>query len=119
VLLRRIRHHVVNENWFAVFVDFVIVVVGVYVGIEVSNWNEARREEQLAVEYGELRLIRDAELRTRLAALSSDEEIVNSLRFWITNLSVASRLIDDNTALNDELLELVDASLGLATETRQ
>ena len=51
MLLRRIRHHIVQENWFAVFVDFVIVVVGVYVGIEVSNWNEARQEDARAREY--------------------------------------------------------------------
>ena len=51
MLLRRIRHHIGQENWFAVFVDFVIVVVGVYVGIEVSNWNEARQEDARAREY--------------------------------------------------------------------
>ncbi len=51
MLLRRIKRHVANENWFAVFVDFVIVVVGVYVGIEVSNWNDARQEEARAQEY--------------------------------------------------------------------
>lgn len=51
MLLRRIKQHVVNENWFAVCVDFVIVVVGVYVGIEVSNWNESRQEDLRAQEY--------------------------------------------------------------------
>ena len=51
MLLRRIKGHIVNENWFAVFVDFVIVVVGVYVGIEVSNWNDARQEDTRAIEY--------------------------------------------------------------------
>jgi hypothetical protein len=30
------------QNWFAVGVDFVIVVVGVYIGIEVANWNDVR-----------------------------------------------------------------------------
>ena len=57
MLLRRVRKHVASENWFAVCVDFVIVVVGVYVGIEVSNWNEARQEEVRAEEY--LERIRD------------------------------------------------------------
>lgn len=36
--------HVKTQNWFAVTVDFVIVVVGVFVGIQGSNWNEARIE---------------------------------------------------------------------------
>lgn len=41
MLLRRITEHVKAQNWFAVAIDFVIVVVGVFIGIQVSNWNEA------------------------------------------------------------------------------
>ena len=46
MLLRRITKHVKTQNWFAVFVDFVIVVIGVFIGIQVSNWNEARTESE-------------------------------------------------------------------------
>ena len=42
MLLRRITDHVKSQNWFAVGIDFVIVVVGVFIGIQVSNWNEQR-----------------------------------------------------------------------------
>ena len=45
MLLRRIIEHVKTQNWTAVALDFVIVVVGVFVGIQVSNWNDARAEE--------------------------------------------------------------------------
>jgi hypothetical protein len=44
--LRRITEHVKAQNWFAVWLDFVIVVVGVFIGIQVANWNEARNERQ-------------------------------------------------------------------------
>ena len=44
MILRRVTHHVKSENWFAVGLDFVIVVVGVFIGIQVANWNEARLE---------------------------------------------------------------------------
>lgn len=44
MLLRRVIDHVREQNWFAVGIDFVIVVVGVYIGIEVANWNDARRD---------------------------------------------------------------------------
>lgn len=40
----RIAEHVKAHNWFAVAIDFVIVVLGVFVGIQVSNWNAARVE---------------------------------------------------------------------------
>ena len=42
MLLRRITEHVKAQNWFAVFLDFLIVVVGVFIGIQVANWNENR-----------------------------------------------------------------------------
>lgn len=39
MLLRRITKHVTDQNWFAVFIDFLIVVFGVFIGIQVANWN--------------------------------------------------------------------------------
>ncbi|MEL7018980.1 MAG: hypothetical protein AAGL18_09670, partial [Pseudomonadota bacterium] len=42
MLLRRITHHVKDQNWFAVGIDFLIVVIGVFIGIQVANWNEER-----------------------------------------------------------------------------
>ena len=44
MILRRITEHVLAQNWFAVGIDFLIVVVGVFIGIQVTNWNEARRD---------------------------------------------------------------------------
>lgn len=52
MILRRLIEHVKNQEWTAVFLDFVIVVVGVFIGIQVSNWNETRGER--AKEYGYL-----------------------------------------------------------------
>lgn len=43
MLLRRVIDHVREQNWTAVGIDFVIVVVGVVIGIEVANWNEERQ----------------------------------------------------------------------------
>ena len=44
MLLRRITEHVKAQNWTAVALDFFIVVVGVFIGIQVSNWNDVRGE---------------------------------------------------------------------------
>jgi len=52
MILRRVIDHVKHQNWTAVALDFVIVVVGVFIGIQVSNWNETRGER--AKEYGYL-----------------------------------------------------------------
>ncbi|WP_412061319.1 hypothetical protein [Rubrivirga sp. IMCC45206] len=42
MILRRLTQHVRDQNWTAVAIDFVIVVVGVFLGIQVSNWNGER-----------------------------------------------------------------------------
>ncbi len=45
MLLRRVIEHVKAQNWTAVGIDFAIVVIGVFIGIQVANWNDDRREE--------------------------------------------------------------------------
>lgn len=42
MLLRSISKHLNSQNWFAVALDLVIVVVGVFIGLQVSNWNDER-----------------------------------------------------------------------------
>lgn len=44
MILRRVIHHVRNQEWTAIVLDFFIVVIGVVIGIQVSNWNTARIE---------------------------------------------------------------------------
>ena len=64
MLLRRVTEHVKTQNWFAVAIDLLIVVIGVYIGIQVSNWNEARIEAKRGEEFAvRLRADIQAELR--------------------------------------------------------
>ena len=49
--LRRITAHLKEQNWIAVILDFVIVVFGVFVGLQVNNWNEARHDTVRGQEY--------------------------------------------------------------------
>jgi len=44
MLLHRITQHIRDQDWFAVGLDFLIVIVGVFIGIQVANWNDARRD---------------------------------------------------------------------------
>jgi hypothetical protein len=50
MVIRRIREHVATHNWFAVTVDLVIVVAGVFLGTQANNWNEARLERAAGAE---------------------------------------------------------------------
>jgi hypothetical protein len=60
VLLRRITSHVDEQNWFAVVVDLIIVIVGVFIGIQVANWNDELGDQRLG-HYYTARLITDLE----------------------------------------------------------
>lgn len=51
MLLRRVIEHVRTQQWTAIAIDFVIVVVGVFIGIQAANWNEARADESRARGY--------------------------------------------------------------------
>jgi len=51
MILRRVIEHVKAQNWTAVALDFVIVVVGVFLGIQLGNWNEARVERRAEIGY--------------------------------------------------------------------
>jgi hypothetical protein len=51
MLLRRIIAHVRKQEWTAIAIDFVIVVVGVFIGIQVANLNDERVNRQRAQGY--------------------------------------------------------------------
>jgi hypothetical protein len=58
MILRRVMEHLRKQEWTAIGIDFVIVVVGVLVATEVSNWNATRLLRQQGVEFSE-RLVSD------------------------------------------------------------
>ncbi|QIK97031.1 hypothetical protein G7076_11905 [Sphingomonas sp. HDW15A] len=49
--IRRFREHVARQDWFAVLIDVGIVVLGVFLGIQASNWNEGRKTRALGADY--------------------------------------------------------------------
>jgi hypothetical protein len=83
MILRRVREHVGSHNWFAVAVDFVIVVIGVFVGIQASNWNQARAERSQGREYRSM-LLND--LDENLANLETRRRYYR----WVRNEALAT-----------------------------
>lgn len=43
MLLRRFIEHVRTQNWFAVGLDVCVVIVGIFLGMQVTEWNENRK----------------------------------------------------------------------------
>src|SRR4029453_12393933 len=46
MILRRLTANLRAQNWTAIGIEFLIVVVGVFIGTQVANWNQARLEKQ-------------------------------------------------------------------------
>ena len=44
MILRRLAEGIKNQDWFVVMVEIMIVVVGIFIGLQVDDWNEDRKE---------------------------------------------------------------------------
>lgn len=51
MLLRRFMSHIRAENWFAVSLDLIVVVVGLFIGLQIDTWWEGRKDSRLEGEY--------------------------------------------------------------------
>lgn len=85
MILRRVIEHMKKQHWTAIFIDFVIVVVGVFVATQVSNWNEARIEA--------------AQERDILAAIAQDlrqdqGELKDGARTVLASIGAGNYLLD-------------------------
>jgi len=78
MILRRIAAAVRRQDWFTVGVEIMIVVLGVFIGIQVANWNDARIDEGRAAAYLE-RISLDLDARhPRQPGLSQDHRYAHA-----------------------------------------
>ena len=78
MILRRVIKHVRNQEWTAIFIDFFIVVVGVFVGLQVSNWSNAqqdRRDETAIIHALHSEIIETEKLAANILDLRTSDAI--------------------------------------------
>ncbi|MCZ4299269.1 hypothetical protein [Henriciella marina] len=51
MILRRLAMSIRKQDWFTVLIETLIVVLGVFLGIQVANWNDARIERSMERQY--------------------------------------------------------------------
>lgn len=51
MILRRFMKHVDEQNWFAVGLDVLVVFTGIFVGLQVSDWNQDQKNKDLEQVY--------------------------------------------------------------------
>ncbi|MEM9704928.1 MAG: hypothetical protein AAF850_02495 [Pseudomonadota bacterium] len=100
MLLRRLTNHINDQNWFAVGLDFFIVVVGVFIGIQLGNWNEQRQERQL-----------EGSILARLADdfYRIEEDAEQAIQFSQSRMNILDRLM---VAISDDPANVLDPEIG-------
>ena len=98
MVLHRVRDHIAAQNWFAVAIDLAIVIIGVFLGMQVSNWNATR------IEHGETREYQ-AQIIDNLKA--NEREIANGSRYYgqVRGHALAAlEAIEDNSPRDEDFL---------------
>ena len=90
-----------DQNWFAIGIDFTIVVFGVFIGLQVANWNEQRQ----------LRLSDNALL----------ERLQGDFEYIVAGANLRGPLIREQPVLTGHLINALraDESLILSDETER
>lgn len=104
MILRRLSKSLQEQNWTAIWIEFVLLVAGVFLGIQVANWNAARVDR---IEYEAALGRLGAEIDINLSALDAFEpEMENSLKEASRAFTVLQSCVD-----NEENLRIVNAGL--------
>jgi hypothetical protein len=122
MILRRLSQSLKEQNWTAIWIEFILLVAGVFLGIQVANWNEERERNQqsqvfterlkadlleeawgytLVLEYNKDVLTNIESVLADLqgeAALSNEQFVINAFR------ATQYRAIDRKRATYEELV---------------
>lgn len=114
MILRRLTKHVKDQNWFAVALDFVIVVSGILIAFQITSWNEARQERMREQAYIE-RMAADManSLEDRRADAGWDAERLRTQQVVLRSLRSGELAPEDRVDFDTGLL-----LFGYVTEPR-
>jgi hypothetical protein len=94
MILRRLSQSLKEQNWMAIGIEFILLVGGVFLGIQVANWNAARVERVRELAY--LENVK-TDLRLNIA------EIDKYLKVRTRNIESAASILEhfDGKPIND------------------
>jgi len=103
MILHRLADAVREQNWFTVVLEVIIVVVGIFIGLQVDDWNQRRHERE--ADQRALALFVD-ELKLMLDEARLDQQIVIAS---LQNLSLATEIALNCEADDEARNRLIDA----------
>ena len=51
MIIRRMADAIRTQNWFTVIIEIFVVMIGIFLGLQVTEWNEDRKNQLLKQEY--------------------------------------------------------------------
>lgn len=93
MILRRVSESLKEQNWTVISIEFVLLVTGVFLGIQVANWNAAQQDHKLEAEFIG-RLSRDFEL--------IDARLAANISQWEEKATAAPRVLADIEAFRKQ-----------------
>lgn len=107
--LRRLSEHIGQQNWLAVGLDFLIVVAGVFIGLQLGNWNTARADR--AAYQDALERYR-AEVEVNLEALDQADEQGFAYLEFVSNAFDSLLACDDSPEALKAVNSAINAIMG-------
>jgi hypothetical protein len=98
VILRGLAKNLKEQNWMAIAIEFVLLVAGVFLGIQVANWNQEREANLKSKVFTE-------RLRTDLRGEDwTYQFLIAYNRDVLANANRAVEALEGRAALSDEAL---------------
>lgn len=107
MIIRKLATALRRQDWFTVFVEVTIVVVGIFVGLQVDDWNDRRKDNQ---KHGELLADLSEGLQTDLKELDG----LIALQTW--RYSAFSVLLENAIGWQDPAYRYNSAGERIETE---
>ena len=104
MILRRFMKHVTDQNWFAVGLDVLVVITGIFLGLQVSEWNDSRKDKDDSKDFlqrihGEMLAAERSSSRVRTRRLYLIDDLTEAARVIFSGGTTAKLTDDHCTAL--------------------
>ncbi len=88
MILRKLADAIRGQNWSTVILEILIVVVGIFIGLQVDGWNEGRKKQQ-DIEVQLLRIADDAAV-----LIAETDRLIMDFDNRITRAQIALAVLD-------------------------
>jgi len=107
MLLRRITKHVKEQNWVAVGIDMLVVILGIFIGFQLNSWKEERQDAVKGQGYLE-RIAAELEQDIRFF-----ENVINGNNQNIENAFFLLETLEDEDLVREDPTRFITSISGI------